>query len=117
MSMIMMLKPSGNRKDILILLAAIAVVFISGIVLEKLIEEIPDPISPLGYDFEILTELFPVFVSLSIFAMTWFAYSKSRDKHSLFLGAVFLLVGLLDIFHLLSLPFLPDFITANSYQK
>src|SRR4030067_1245060 len=117
MSMVMILKPSGNRKNIFILLAAIAVFFISGIILEKLIEKLPDSIPPMGYDIEILTELFPVFVSLSIFAMTWFAYSKSRDKHALFLGAVFLLVGLLDLFHLLSLPFLPDFITANSLQK
>ena len=117
MSMILMLKPSGTRKDILILLAVIAVVFFSGIILEKLIEELPNSIPPLGYDIEVLTELFPVFVSLSIFAMTWFAYGKSRDKHSLFLGAVFLVIGLLDMFHLLSLPFLPDFITANSFQK
>jgi len=113
----MMLKPSGNRKDILILLAAIAAVFISGIILEELLGELPQSIPPLDYDIDILTKLFPVFVSLSIFAMTWFAYGKSRDKHSLFLGAVFLLVGLLDLFHLLSFPFLPDFITANSYQK
>ncbi|MDO8725788.1 MAG: PAS domain S-box protein [Candidatus Methanoperedens sp.] len=117
MSMIMMLKPSGNRKNILILLAVIALLFISGIILEKSIAELPDSIHPLGYDIEILTELFPVFVSLSIFAMTWFAYGKSKNKHSLFLGAVFLVIGLLDMFHLLSLPFLPDFITANSFQK
>ena len=113
----MITKHSGNRKDILILLAAIAAVFISGIILEKLLGEMPQSIRPLGYDVEILTDIFPVFVSLSIFAMTWIAYSKSRDKHSLFLGAVFLLIGLLDLFHLLSYPFLPDFITANSFQK
>jgi len=89
MSMIIMQKPSGNRKDIIILLAAIAVVFISGIILEKIIEELPNSISPLGYDIEILTELFPVFVSLSIFAMTWFAYSKSKNKHSFFWGRFF----------------------------
>ncbi|MDP2841297.1 MAG: PAS domain S-box protein, partial [Candidatus Methanoperedens sp.] len=113
----MITKHSGNRKDILILLAAVAAVFISGIILEKLLGELPQSIRPLESDIEILSELFPVFVSLSIFAMTWFAYGKSRDKHSLFLGSVFLLIGLLDLFHLLSQPFLPDFITANSFQK
>ncbi len=113
----MITKHSGNRKDILIVFAAVAAVFFSGIILEKLFGELPQSIRPLGHDLEILSVLFPVFVSLSIFAMTWFAYSKSRDKHSLFLGAVFLLIGLLDLFHLLSQPFLPDFITANSFQK
>ncbi|MDD5615548.1 MAG: PAS domain S-box protein [Candidatus Methanoperedens sp.] len=113
----MITKHSGNRKDILIVFAAVAAVFISGIIIEKILGELPQSIPPLGYDVMILSVLFPVFVSLSIFAMTWFAYSKSRDKHSLFLGAVFLLVGLLDLVHLLSQPFLPDFITANSFQK
>jgi len=115
--MIMTLKHSGNKKDILILLAAVAAVFISGIFLEKLLGELPQSIRPLDSDVEILTEIFPVFVSLSIFTMTWFAYSKSGDKHSLFLGAVFLLIGLLNLIHLLSYPFLPDLITANSFQK
>ncbi len=113
----MITKHYGHRKDILILLAAVAAVFISGMILEELLEELPQSIRPLESDIEILSELFPIFVSLSIFAMTWFAYSKSSDKHSLFLGAVFLLIGLLDLFHLLSQPFLPDFITANSFQK
>ena len=113
----MLTKHSGNRKDLLIVLAAVAAVFFSGIILEELLGELPQSIRPLGNDVEILLELFPIFVSLSIFAMTWFSYSKSRDKHSLFLGTVFLVIGLLDLFHLLSQPFLPDFITANSFQK
>lgn len=107
----------GKKKDILILIAAIAAVFILGIILKGFIGVIPQSIRPLGSDIEILSDIFPVFVSLSIFAMTWFAYSKSGNKHSLFLGAAFLVIGLIDLFHLLSYPFMPDFITANSFQK
>lgn len=68
-------------------------------------------------NFEILAELFTVFASFSIFAVTWIAYRKSRDNHALFIGSVFLMIGILDLFHFLSYPFMPDFITANSHQK
>jgi PAS domain S-box-containing protein len=49
--------------------------------------------------------------------MTWFSFGRSRDNHSLFLGAAFLVIGLLDFFHTLSYPFMPDFITPNSKEK
>jgi PAS domain S-box-containing protein len=68
-------------------------------------------------DFEFLAELFSVFVSFSIFAMTWYAYGRSKDNHALFMGAIFLIVGALDLLHTLSYPFLPDFITHNSPEK
>ena len=67
--------------------------------------------------FEIISELFSVFVALSIFGITWYAYNKSRDNHSLFLGTTFLITGFLILFHLLSYPFMPDFITPNSSHK
>ena len=67
--------------------------------------------------FEIISELFSVFVALSIFSITWYAYNKSRDNHSLFLGTTFLITGLLILFHLLSYPFMPDFINPNSSYK
>jgi PAS domain S-box-containing protein len=67
--------------------------------------------------FEILSEFFSVFVALSIFAITWHAYTESKDNHSLFLGAAFLITGLLILFHALSYPFMPEFITPNSSHK
>ena len=66
---------------------------------------------------EIISELFSVFVALSIFSITWNAYSKSKDNHSLFLGSTFFFVGVLIIFHALSYPFMPQFITPNSEHK
>ena len=66
---------------------------------------------------EILAELFSIFVSFSIFGVTWYAYSRSRDNHALFLGAAFLVIGFIDLFHVLSYPFMPDFITPNPPEK
>lgn len=71
----------------------------------------------MNHILKLLSELFSVFVSFSIFAVTWFAYSRSKDNHALFLGAAFFVIGLFDIFHSLSYPFMPDFITPNSSHK
>ncbi len=73
--------------------------------------------SILGNYFEISTALLPLVMSFSIFVTTWYAYGKSRDSHSLFLGAVFFIIGLLDLYHMLSYPFMPAFITPNSREK
>jgi len=100
------------------LLAIMVSVFLMGFILEEAIDlsGINNPES-LEETFELLSELFSVFVAISIFAITWYAYDKSRDNHSLFLGATFLITGLLILFHLLSYPFMPDFVTPNSSHK
>ncbi|MCE8422306.1 MAG: PAS domain S-box protein [Candidatus Methanoperedens sp.] len=71
----------------------------------------------LGYYFEVVTGLLPLVLSLSIFATSWFAYGKNKDNNSLFLGATFFFIGIFDMFHMLSYPYMPDFITHNSLQK
>ena len=100
------------------LLAIIVLVFFIGYFLEETIDlsGLNNPQS-LEETFEIISELFSVFVALSIFSITWYAYNKSRDNHSLFLGTTFLITGLLILFHLLSYPFMPDFINPNSSYK
>ena len=67
--------------------------------------------------FQISTEILPLVLSFSIFIMTWFVYKTSRDEHSLFLGWALLIVGLIDMYHILSYPFMPDFISKNSAHK
>ncbi len=98
-------------KHYLKLSAIIVSVFFIGYLFELLIEELPHS------HLDLIAELFTVFASFSIFAMTWFAYSRSRDNHALFLGSAFLAIGLLDFFHTLSYPFMPAFITSNSEEK
>ena len=100
------------------LLAIIVSVFLIGVFLQETIDSSKSNASKsLEETFEIISELFSVFVALSIFGLTWYAYSKSRDRHSLFLGATFCITGLLILFHLLSYPFMPDFINPNSAHK
>ena len=95
------------------LLIVMVSVFIIGYILEPFRN-----ISPLlGDYFEVSTELLPLVMSFSIFVTTWFAYNKSRDDNSFFLGASFFVMGLLELFQMLSHPYMPDFITPNSIQK
>ncbi|GEM_PF-7057133 len=94
-------------------LSIIVPVFLIGYILESF----RNVSSIFGDYLEITTELLPLVMSFSIFAMTWFAYNKNKDNHSLFMGMTFLVIGLFGLYHLLSLPFMPAFITSNSPQK
>ncbi len=103
----------NNMKQVFKLLAIIGSVFFAGYFLEA-----SASVSSATEDsIHLLTELFTVFVSFSIFAMTWYTYNRSKDNHALFMGAAFLLIGLIDLFHTLSYHFMPDFITPNLPEK
>lgn len=95
------------------MLAAIVPIFLIGYFLESF----SSGSSVLGDYFEVATELLPLVFSFSIFVTTWIAYRKNHDYFSLFLGEAFFIIWLFDTFHLLSYPFMPDFITPNSTQK
>jgi len=102
-----------NMKPILKVLAIAAFIFLIGHFLERSAQDIES----LEHNIEVLAELFTVFVSFSIFAVTWYAYKRSKDNHAIFFGATFLVIGLVDLFHTLSYPFMPEFITPNSTHK
>lgn len=112
-SIITVEKKSVTKNHVLKLLIVMVSVFIIGYILEPFRN-----ISPLlGDYFEVSTELLPLVMSFSIFVTTWFAYDKSRDDNSFFLGASFFVMGLLELFQMLSHPYMPDFITPNSIHK
>jgi PAS domain S-box-containing protein len=91
--------------------------------------------------FQISTDLLPLVLTFSIFAITWLVFKRKPNDHSpflpdvfakeagtkgvriyidnqsLFLGLAFFIIGLIDLYHILSYPFMPDFITINSLQK
>lgn len=67
--------------------------------------------------FHNVMEFFSIIASFSIFTVSWFTYKQSRDDNVLFLGCMFLGVGLLDFIHTLSFPGEPAFFTANSTNK
>jgi len=100
------------NKNIKILFIIISIYFIG-----YFLESISHSSYIAGDYFEIFTEFLAVGLSFSIFVVTWYAYQRSRDNHSLFLGAAFLIWGLFDMFHMLSYPYMPEFITPNSEQK
>ncbi len=104
-------------KYVLRLLSIIIVVFFAGFLIEDFIKRLPASTTPLEVPSEILYEILPILMSFSIFTMTWFAYSKSRDNQCLFMGMAFLVIGLIDLCHTLSYPYMPNFITPNSLQK
>ncbi len=103
----------GKTNHFLELLTIIVSVFLIGYFLESF------KVGPalIRDYFQISTELLPLVFSFSIFVMTWFVYHRSRDNHSLFMGWAFFVIGLFDLYHILSYPFMPDFITPNSSHK
>jgi PAS domain S-box-containing protein len=92
-------------------------IIVSMLMIGQFLESFRSASTLLSDYFEVVTELLPLVLSFSVFAISWFAYGKSRDRHSIFLGATFLVIGLFDLFHMLSYPYMPDFITPNSLLK
>jgi len=101
------------KKHVLRLLVVIVPIFLIGYSLEYF-RNFPIEV---GDYFEISTELLPLVLSFTIFVITWYSYAKSKDDHSLFIGAAFLLIGVLTLYRMLSYPFMPSFITPNSLHK
>jgi PAS domain S-box-containing protein len=92
-------------------------VFLIGFFLEKAIDRSNAFQEPPGEYLGITAQLLTVFVSLSIFSITWIASDRNIDNHSLFLGFTFLIVGFLNLFHIFSSPSMPGFFTPNSENK
>ncbi|NMB45691.1 MAG: hypothetical protein GX998_04690 [Firmicutes bacterium] len=64
-----------------------------------------------------MLEFFNTGVALSVFLVGWHAGTKRQTLRGWAFSITFLAVGLLNIFHLLSLPEMPRFITPNSMNK
>lgn len=67
--------------------------------------------------FHIIVEIFSIIVSFSIFGVGYYTYNQSQNKYALFLSCAFLAIGLIDLFHVLSFPNMPNFITINDSNK
>lgn len=64
--------------------------------------------------FHNLIEFFSAIVSISIFGVGWFSYKQSKNSFTLFLGIMFLSVGILDFFHALVFPGMPGLVTPGT---
>ncbi|MCX9085764.1 MAG: ATP-binding protein [Candidatus Methanoperedens sp.] len=99
------------------LLSILVTVFLIGYFLQKTIDG-PGNLQELpGEYLEMTAQLLTVFVSLSIFSITWIASDRNTDNHSLFLGFTFLIVGFFNLFYIFSNPSMPAFFTPNSDNK
>lgn len=67
--------------------------------------------------FHNVAEIFSVIVSMSIFGLGWTSYTRTHDRHSLYLSSAFLAIGLIDFMHTLGHVGMPDFITENTANK
>lgn len=65
----------------------------------------------------ILLELFSIAVSATLALQAWLLFPHNLSKHRLVIGATFLSVGLLDLFHTLSYNGMPFFFTESSIEK
>lgn len=92
-------------------------VFIIGFFIDRSIDIFSTDPEPIENIIKVFSTLFSVFMAFSIFSMTWHAYLNRKDNESLFFGVSFFLIGLIGLFHLLSYPFMPSFITPNSENK
>ncbi|GAB6172805.1 hypothetical protein JCM15765_22830 [Paradesulfitobacterium aromaticivorans] len=67
--------------------------------------------------FRTTVETLAVIIFISVFAVGWWNPEHAQAKGLVRLAVGFLLVGLLDLGHLLSYPGMPDFFTVNSPDK
>lgn len=62
-------------------------------------------------------EFFSIALSVLIFAIVWHTRSKHLNGRNLFLATCFMGVAVLDYFHALSYPGMPDLVTVSSPDK
>ena len=67
--------------------------------------------------FHIIVEVLSIVVSLSIFGVGYYTYEQSKNRYALFLSCAFLVIGFIDLVHMLSFPNMPNFITYNDPNK
>ena len=67
--------------------------------------------------FHTVAELLSVIVSFAIFTVGWHGYRQNANRQNLFIGVVFLMVGLIDFLHTLSYNGMPEFLSPNSVSK
>ncbi|NLP13509.1 MAG: SpoIIE family protein phosphatase [Clostridium sp.] len=60
-----------------------------------------------------LFEFTGVLVSLTVFLVSYYTYNQTKNLRSIFLGSVFLIIGMLDAFHTLSYKGMPAFLIKN----
>lgn len=96
----------------------VAVIVFSAVLFEKtyLIEPFFDKsINVSSYlSWHTIFEFISILVSLCVFILTYYAYRQNRRLRGIFIANVFLIMGIIDIFHTLSFKGMPHFLVENS---
>jgi len=61
-----------------------------------------------------ILEFTSVLISFTVFAVSYYTYEQTGNLRSVFLGSVFLAVGMVDAFHTLSYKGMPAFLIENN---
>ncbi|MGO4889892.1 MASE3 domain-containing protein [Anaerobacillus sp. MEB173] len=104
----------AEKKTLLIAVIAI-LVLLSIRLLSNPLHEMYDPINHLAV--HLILEFFSITISFAIFLYGWLTYRHYQSQQLLMIGAIFLAVGVLDLFHTLTFKGMPYFITESSIQK
>jgi len=65
-----------------------------------------------------ILEFTSVLISFTVFAVSYYTYEQTGNLRSVFLGSVFLAVGMVDAFHTLSYKGMPAFlIEKQQFQQ
>lgn len=64
-----------------------------------------------------ILETLSILVSLMIFGIGWHSHGRNIGVTTVLLACTFLMVGLMDIAHMLSFPGMPDFVTPSGNPK
>lgn len=62
-------------------------------------------------------ELASIVVSFAVFVVGWYGYKQNTNLRNLFIGIVFLVVGMMDFVHTLSYIGMPAFLSENTISK
>lgn len=65
----------------------------------------------------IILELISIIISFMVFTAGWYGYKQLGNRQDLFIGVLFMVVGLIDFLHVLSYQGMPNFITENTVSK
>jgi len=63
--------------------------------------------------WHIVFEFASILVSFAVFVSSYYTYNQAKNLRSVFMGAVFLFTGLVDMFHTLSYKGMPPFFMVN----
>ncbi|WP_053599845.1 MASE3 domain-containing protein [Bacillus sp. FJAT-18017] len=103
------------EKKILLYAIFISLAFVFIVFNTESLESISNPRNALG--FHTIFELFSIAISFAIYTYSWRRYKHTKSSKQLYVAVSFFIVGLLELFHMLSYPGMPYLFGESSLQK